>query len=349
MKHVSAHCIICVPLQVILAAVLLPAAGALSAAPRAEAPPPIPPGYKTTGEVKEALQQFKIRPVNLLITTPDNIAMKPSLEYGRVGSRSLQLDLYQPKWPSVPVPAVILIHGGGWKSGDRRIYHYYCVKLAEKGYATATISYRLSREAPYPAAVQDAKCAVRWLRANAAKYNVDPGKIAVLGGSAGGHLAMMVGYSEGVKSLEGEGGNPGVSSRVQAVINFYGPTDLTTDFARKAGVVIDFMGGKTYDEAQEQYREASPITHVTKNAPPTLILHGTIDDIVPVSQADLLAEKLKQLGVPFEYERLEGWPHTMDLAADVNRRCLWRVGQFLAKHLPLPAGAATRPASAAAD
>ncbi|MDM8005241.1 MAG: alpha/beta hydrolase [Phycisphaerae bacterium] len=316
------------------------------AAERSEPSPPVPKGFGSTQEVKEAIGQGKVRLVNLFIPLPGSIEVRTNIEYGRVGERLLQLDLYQPKGLGKPVPAVILIHGGGWKSGDRKIYRYYCIKLAEKGYVTATMSYRLSKEAPYPAAVQDAKCAVRWLRANARKHHVDPDKIAVLGGSAGGHLAMMVGYSWGVKALEGNGGNAGASSAVQAVINFYGPVDLTADEAKRAGAVIDFMGGRKYDEAEAQYREASPIIHLTKKAPPTLILHGTIDDTVPIAQADLLAKRLKELGVPYEYERLEGWPHTMDLAEDVNRRCLWRVEQFLARHLPVPPGAlppTTRP------
>lgn len=348
MRYADAHRM-AATLMLAAASVALTLGAAPATAPRPNAPPKAPPGYESTDEVKEAIRQHRVKLIDLLIPVPPSIARKPNLEYGKVDDQPLQLDLYQPKWLSEPVPALILIHGGGWKSGDRRVYHYYCVKLAEQGYVTATMSYRLSKDAPYPAAVQDAKCAVRWLRANAAKYRVNPDKIGVLGGSAGGHLAMMVGYSAGMESLEGEGGNPGVSSRVQAVVDLYGPTDLTTEFAQQAGVVIAFMGGKTYEQAQAQYREASPITHLTKNAPPTLILHGTIDDTVPISQADLLARKLRELNVPFEYERLEGWPHTMDLAEDVNRRCLWRIEQFLAKHLPIPPGAATRPASAPAD
>ncbi|MGQ9649828.1 MAG: alpha/beta hydrolase fold domain-containing protein [Phycisphaerae bacterium] len=165
----------------------------LPAAEQPDAEPPVPKGFGSTEEVKEAIGQGKVRLVNLFVPLPENIEVTNNVEYGRVGERLLQLDLYQAKGIRKPVPAVILIHGGGWKSGNRQIYRYYCIKLAEKGYVTATISYRLSKEAPYPAAVEDAKCAVRWLRANAGKHHVDPNEIAVLGGSAGGHLAMMVG------------------------------------------------------------------------------------------------------------------------------------------------------------
>ncbi len=184
--------------------------------------------------------------------------------------------------------------------------------------------------------MEDAKCAVRWLRANAAKYNVDPDKIAVIGGSAGGHLAMMVGYSSNDPGLDGNGGNSKVSSRVQVVVDFYGPYDLTTQFAQNAGAVKKFLGNKSYPEAKELYERASPAKYLTAQAPPTLILHGTIDDVVPIGQSDALAEKLKALKVPFAYDRLEGWPHAMDAAESVNERCQYFMNHFFEKHLPLP-------------
>lgn len=320
----------------------------LAAAPAATSAPAPPKGYASTEEVKAAIGRGEVPLINLFVLTPANIVVESDVEYGRVGSRSLKLDLYRPRVLRKAVPAILLIHGGAWKSGDRSVYRPYCIKLAQRGYVAATASYRLSGEAPYPAAVQDVKCAVRWLRANAARLHIDPDQIAAMGGSAGGHLAMMLGYSPGVAELEGDGGNAGVSSRIQAVINFYGPTDLTTPFARSQGVVVSFMGGKKYDEAQAPYRQASPLTHLTKDAPPTLILHGTIDDIVPIDQADALAARLNTLGAPYEYVRLEGWPHTMDLARKVSDYCWYRIDQFLARYLPVPAGA-TAPAEAASQ
>jgi acetyl esterase/lipase len=190
--------------------------------------------------------------------------------------------------------------------------------------------------APFPAAVEDAKCAIRWLRANAEKLGVDPDRIGVAGGSAGGHLSMMVGYAPDTPELEGTGGHSDTSSRVQAVVNLYGPTDLTTTFARSNRVVIDFLGGKTMDEAPDLYRLASPISHVTKDDPPTLILHGSIDSTVPIEQADLLVDKLKSTGVAFDYDRVEGWPHSMDVEASVNRHCLAKMFEFFDAHLGAP-------------
>ena len=295
--------------------------------------PPMPKGYMNEEFLKIAilLKQIKlIDPKN--ITIPETILEEKDIEYGKIGDRALQLDLYRPRKTDHPVPGIIFIHGGAWKSGKREDMKFYTVDFAKRGYACATVSYRLSKEALFPAAVQDVKCAVRWMRANAQKYNIDPDRIAVSGNSAGGHLSMMIGYSSDVPELEGNGGNAGVSSRVKAVVDFYGPVDLTTEFAKKQGVVPEFLG-KKYEEDPKLYVSASPITYLTKDDPPTLILHGTIDSTVPIDQADLLASKLKSLGIDYLYEKFEGWPHTMDLAEAVNKRCQYQMAEFLAKHL----------------
>jgi acetyl esterase/lipase len=300
--------------------------------------PPAPPGYASEDEVKQAFAANKLAFIDLTIDVPESVSVERGIEYGQGGDESLQLDLYSPTERTKPLPAVIFIHGGAWKGGYRQMYHYYCTKFAEHGYVVATVSYRLTGVAPFPAAVEDVKCAVRWLRANADKLGVDPNKIGVAGGSAGGHLSMMIGYASDVPELEGAGGHGDTSSRVQAVVNLYGPTDLTTDFARSKGDVINFIGGKTYDEAPEQYRLASPITHVTKDDPPTLILHGSIDSTVPIEQAELLAAALEKCGVTCDYDRIEGWPHTMDLEAGVNRHCLAKMFEFFDVYLGAPAG-----------
>ncbi len=127
--------------------------------------PPAPPGYKTEEEVRSAFLLGKLMPVDVTIAVPDTVSVEKDVEYGKAGGVSLQLDLYAPKERTKPLPAVVFIHGGAWRSGSRQMYHYYCVKFAEHGYVAATISYRLYRVAPFPAAVEDAKCAVRWLRA----------------------------------------------------------------------------------------------------------------------------------------------------------------------------------------
>lgn len=304
---------------------------ALTFAAQATEAPPIPQGYADDQAVRTAILLGQIKLIDAAnVSVPDNVEEILDIEYGTGGERKLHLDLYLPKGRTKATPAIIFIHGGAWKSGKRGDMKFYCVKFAEKGYVTATVTYRLTGEAPFPAAVHDVKCAVRWLRANAAKYQVDPKRIAVSGNSAGGHLAMMIGYSDD-PALEGNGGNNDISSRVCGVVNFYGPTDLTTDFARKQGLVEDFMGGKTFDEAPDIYKQASPLFHLTRDDPPTLIFHGTIDSTVPIVQADKLSEKLKELGIDYTYERYEGWPHVMDLAEAVNRRCIYQMEQFFKK------------------
>ena len=297
--------------------------------------PPIPKGYADEQAVMTAIVPGQIKLIDAKsVSTPDNVEEILGIEYGTGGESRLQLDLYLPKGRTKATPAVIFIHGGAWKSGKRSDMKFYCVKFAEKGYVTATITYRLTGQAPFPAAVHDVKCAVRWLRANAAKYQVDPKRIVASGNSAGGHLSMMIGYSDD-PSLEGNGGNRDVSSQVCAVVNFYGPTDLTTDFAKEQGVLEDFMGGKAFEEALDAYKLASPLFSLTQDDPPTLIFHGTIDSTVPIAQADKLADRLKELGIDYVYERYDGWPHAMDLAEAVNRRCVHQMGQFFNKHIPI--------------
>jgi len=298
----------------------------------AEEPPP-PQGFQSTGAVGRAIASGQVKLINPLRSTPESVKVTAGIEYGIAEKTSLKLDLYSPKDLKKPVPGLVFIHGGAWRSGRRNDYRFYCLEFAQRGFVVATISYRLIDTAPFPAAVEDAKCAVRWMRANAKELNIDPNRLAVIGGSAGGHLSMMVGYSSDVPQLEGTGGHKHVSSRVQAVVNLYGPTNLTTPFAINKKLIIDFLGNKTFAEIPDQYKLASPITHLTADDPPTLIFHGTIDDVVPVRQADILAAKLTEVGVPFRYDRLIGWPHTMDLSDKINRRCVALMLDFFDRYL----------------
>lgn len=149
------------------------------------------------------------------------------VQYGLAGGVPLlmNIELPDPK-PSKPVPAILFFHGGGWSGGSRTDMMSRCDLVSKQGYVGASVEYRLSAVAPFPAQLQDCKCAVRYLRANAAKYGIDPNRIAVWGCSAGGHLVAMMGLTEGIPEFEGDGGNPGVSSKVQLVVDCFGPTDL---------------------------------------------------------------------------------------------------------------------------
>jgi acetyl esterase/lipase len=276
--------------------------------------PVAPRGFPTMNAGIVAYVLGLARPLDI-DAEPDlnGVLVERDVEYGRAGDRPLLLDVYRPATPAdAPVPALMFIHGGGWAGGDKRDYQYYTAKFAQRGYVCVSIGYRFVREAKYPAAIQDAKCAMRWLRANAPALGADPDRIVAIGGSAGGHLAMLLGYSADEPALEGDSGHAGISSRANAVVNLYGPTDLTADEARDNPTVTRFFG-HGYEENPAAYAMASPLHHVDPSDPPTLIIQGTIDNIVPVGQADLLAERFQALGMPYWYARVDGWPHTMDI------------------------------------
>jgi acetyl esterase/lipase len=299
-------------------------------------PPSIPVGGKSADEIKAKMKSGEIKRISRVPQLPEKVEAQRDIEYGKGGEKPLLLDLYKPKEMKKPAPGLIFVHGGSWSRGDRKVYGYYCQHFAEKGYVAATIEYRLSGEAPFPAAIQDVKCAIRWMRANAAKLGVDPNKIGLAGGSAGGHLVLLAAYANSDDpELEGTGGNPGVSSRVQAVIDLYGPVELKASKLSRRSPVLKFMGGKSTDEAPQLYAKASPFNHLSKDAPPTLILHGTVDELVNISQSDKLAAKLGELGIPYLYDRQEGWHHAMDAVAVVNVRCVWFMDQFLSQVLPV--------------
>lgn len=231
---------------------------------------------------------------------PSTEAVERDVEYCKGGDISLLLDIYRPKErPKGLMPAVVWIHGGGWRGGDKTNAPN-APALAQRGYFVVSINYRLSGVAPFPAAVEDSKCAVRWLRANAKLYGVDLHRVGVWGPSAGGHLALMVGFADEKAGLEGKGGYAGVSSRVQAVCSWFGPTDFTKghkEFESGRGAApLAFLGG-TLEEKTEVYRQASPITHVSKDDPPTLLIHGDRDAVVPFQQSEIMLDKLKEAGV----------------------------------------------------
>jgi len=240
-----------------------------------------------------------------------NTELISDIVYGQGGGRNLLLDLYLPKKGFPPYPSIVWIHGGGWHNGtknsqvDRQSSY-----LADKGIVCISIDYRLAGEAPFPAAIEDCKAAVRWMRANAKKYDVDSKKIATAGNSAGGHLAVLLGTSGGMKELEGKGGNPGYSSSVNLVISLFGPTDFNelVHHSRNSEVVPGFLGG-TPKEHPDRYALASPVTHVDGSDPPFLIFHGTEDPVVPIEQSIKLKKLLEKAGVPVTMYTIEGEKH----------------------------------------
>jgi acetyl esterase/lipase len=265
---------------------------------------------------------------------PDNVELRADVVYGKGGGRDLKLDLFLPKAGQSPRPGILFIHGGGWSGGNRHAFYRQAAYLASKrGYVGACIEYRLSGEAKFPAAVEDAKCAVRWLRANAKTYGVDPNRIAGAGGSAGGHLVAMLALTDRSAGLEGTGGNPELSSRVNLAIVFNGPTDMTAlaGRAQTSNPVSSFLGAMP-TEKPELYRQASPVTFVDKQAPPFLFLHGTADMTVPIEQAKLLQRKLREVGVQAELYEAPGAAHGFFNGPPFYEPTLQRMEAFLVEH-----------------
>ena len=203
--------------------------------------------------------------------------------------------------------------------------------MVGKGYAVAGINYRLSQHALFPAQIQDCKAAIRWLRANAAKYNLDSDHIGVWGVSAGGHLVALLGTTGGVKELEGKGGNLDQSSRVQAVIDWCGPVDLTATMSELADKCVTGLIGGPAQNNREKALHASPITYVGKDAAPFLIMHGDKDNLVPLSQSELLAEASRKAGVEVKIKVLKGAWHVGP--AFISPESYKLIEDFFAKHL----------------
>ena len=218
---------------------------------------------------------------------PDTVVAEREVEYSAVGGRQT-MDIVRPREASnTPRPAVLLVHGGGFRGGTKEGYISLAVKLAEHGYVAATANYRLAPRNQFPAAVQDVKAAVRFLRANAAKYNLDSDHIGALGGSAGGHLVLMLGLTAGVEEFEGSGPNRDQSSAVQCVVDEYGPTDFTQSYSKSvdaAEVLPKFLGGDL-DHERLAHMRSSPLNWVTPNAAPVLAIHGTADNYVAYEQS----------------------------------------------------------------
>jgi acetyl esterase/lipase len=208
------------------------------------------------------------------------------------------------------LPAVVCIHGGGFRAGSRDGYDKLCITLAQHGFVAATISYRLAPKYPFPAAVHDAKAAVRWLRLNAAKYQVDPKRIGATGSSAGGHLAQFLGVTAGVPEFEGDQ-NPGVSSAVSCVVNVYGPSDFTKSYGKSvdAHEVLPLWLGGNLEQARPRHIQASPLNWVVPNAAPTLLIHGTDDKYVAYEQAVWMRDRLASCGVEVQLLTMEGAGH----------------------------------------
>lgn len=272
------------------------------------------------------------------LDVPANVLFEKNIVYSKPGGESLELDMARPKDAKGLLPAIVCIHGGGFRAGARQHHDQLCLQLAERGYVAVTVTYRLAPKHPFPAAVHDVKAAVRWLRANAAKYGIDPDRIGAMGDSAGGHLALFLGVTGDVKSFDAfDGGSSSQSSRIRCVVDFYGPSDLTKSYGKSvdaAQVLPPFLGGDL-TTAHQRHIEASPLYWVTPHAVPTLAIHGTKDPHVAHEQAQWLVDRLRAADVEAELLTLEGAGH--GFKGDDAKRAQEAMFAFFDKHLKPPA------------
>jgi acetyl esterase/lipase len=267
-----------------------------------------------------------------------------NIPFAKAGNTPLLLDIAVPPAGDGPFPAILFLHGGGWAAGRHSDLAPFLQGAAQIGYVGISSQYRLVPKAHFPAQIYDCKAAVRWIRANARQYKIDPNRIYVVGFSAGGHLASPLGLTTPADGLEGTPPEPGKpadpntltdanfdqSTQVHAVVNFFGPTDFTTrDWPQnlETAILNPFLGG-SFNEIPDIYKKASPITYATKSAPPFLFIHGTDDPVVPVDQSKRLAQKLKELGANPQLVILENEKHGFSPAN--NQKTILQMVEFLA-------------------
>lgn len=272
---------------------------------------------------------------------PEGIVVLHDVVIGKGGNHDLHAEIAYPKNAVTPLPAIVFIHGGGWISGSYKpspILH-----LAQTGYFAASIEYRLSNVAKWPAQIQDCKLGVRWVRANAAQYHVDPNHIGAWGSSAGGHLVACLGTMADVKEYEGEGGFPSVSSAVQAVVDYYGPTDFTSPDIHTSQATGDIqrLFGVPLEQNLNIWKSGSPLAYVKAGDPPMLLVHGDSDSLVPLAQSTAFDEALTKAGVPHQFLIVKNAGHsftpnpgtTIDPSStDIQKA----VDAFFAKYLKTP-------------
>jgi acetyl esterase/lipase len=283
---------------------------------------------------------------------PDDVTVIHNIAYREGPSRQWKLDLAMPKAAGgASRPGIVVIHGGGWLEGDKSSFasreHGVPGNIADfaaLGFVAVTINYRLSAEAPFPAALEDCKCAVRWLRAHAKEYHLDSDHIGAFGNSAGGHLAMLLGMIGKDAHLEGDGPYQDQSSHVQAIVSDSGPIDLAEQY--RSGVLREvcsrFMGGPPEGDLAAPYKRASPSEQITQKTPPLLLIYGVGDAQIPVETADRFVLALGRAGLKdVSYHRLahvDHCPYSLIRVATLRPV----VDEFFVRTLMSPAGKATK-------
>jgi len=267
-----------------------------------------------------------------LTIPPPGVRMFEDLVYASPNERDLRLDLFVPELNAGPLPAVIFIHGGGWAFGGKRDWRYAAAQLASSGFVTATIEYRLSSERIYPAAIDDAKAAVEWMRSNADLFGVNAQQIGVVGSSAGGHIASLLGVTGDRNHMSQGDDDPVQSARVQAVAAVSGAYDMFEADRRDNWAPAAFMGGLP-QQSPGLWEAASPIKHVGPGSAPHLFLHGTLDELTPGSEAERMMQKLLEAGVHAEMFSAEGGDHDFFATWQWEQRVLEALEDFFQRML----------------
>ncbi|MBF0198299.1 MAG: alpha/beta hydrolase [Planctomycetes bacterium] len=279
-----------------------------------------------------------------IITNPPMVKVHKNIVYAVDKKDKLKLDIYMPEHISKPSPALLWIHGGGWVRGSKR--YSPIAPIATRGIVMVSVQYRLlSEETPWPTQLHDLKAAVRFLRKNAKEYNIDPNRIGAWGVSAGGHLASMLGVSQGIPELEGALGVTDASSEIQCVVAYCPPTNMTVLYESDVNwkmhyAIRSLLNGKPKDNPKLA-TAVNPATYASNDDAPHIFIHGDQDPIVPVNQSTLLSDALIEQGVEAEVHILEDQPHgNIVIKSKAGRD---EVHAFLQKHLgagavPGPAG-----------
>ena len=275
------------------------------------------------------------------------VSVESGVVFGTGGGRELRGDVFRPPAGSANGAGVLLIHGGGWEHGDRTQLKGYGILLGRIGYTCVACEYRLSGEAQWPAQLHDVKAALRWMRANAEHLRIDPSRVAVSGNSAGGHLSLMLAATPNMAEFEGSGGHAGVGTDVAASVAFYAPTNLGASRPASESVeptitppprmlpdVVSRLLGA--DAPVGRVRGASPITYVRADFPPTLLISGNRDVVVPADESTRMYRALMAAGARAELHVYEGAPHAFDALPAFGRQCAAIVALFLDRHVVNP-------------
>jgi acetyl esterase/lipase len=258
------------------------------------------------------------------------VDIREDVVFGTGNGRDLLCDVYTPPDAGTRRPSVLLVHGGGWRGGDKMQLRGYGILLGRAGYLCVATEYRLVGESPWPAQIHDVKAALRWMRANAEGLGIDPDRIALEGNSAGAHLVLFAAGTPNVADYEGDGGNPGVDSSVGAVIAIYPPTRFHLGARRHGAVPIEALSDNPTAALAES---ASPVNLASPAFPPTMLVHGTADDTVPVSASFLMYETLTNHEVPTELHIYAGQPHAFDADPRFGRPIADLMVLFLDRYL----------------